>query len=228
MTIWDRGPYEPEKLTDSKVTVVFHGERVQGRYSLFKTGPDEKDWMIHRMDPPADPAAERLPDHVVPMLARGGALPDDEERWGFEVKWDGMRAVVYSQPGRMRIEGRNLQDMTGQWPELARMGRALHAHEAVLDGEVVAFDESGKPSFSRLQRRMHAGEAQAKRLAKSIPASFVAFDLLWLDGHSLRDQPYEERRRRLGELELGGAHWGPPPSYGGDGKALLEATRQQG
>jgi bifunctional non-homologous end joining protein LigD len=228
MTIWDRGTYEPEKLTDSKVTIVFHGERVQGRYSLFKTGPDEKDWMIHRMDPPADPAAEPLPEHVVPMLARGGPLPADEERWGFEVKWDGMRALVYSQPGRMRIEGRKLQDITGQWPELARLNRALHAHEAVLDGEIVAFDEAGKPSFSRLQRRMHASEAQAKRLSKGIPATFVAFDLLWLDGHSLMDLPYEERRERLDALELDGDHWRTPPSYTGTGRALLEATREQG
>src|SRR3954451_22608600 len=229
MTIWDSGAYEPEKFRDDEVIAVFHGERVQGRYALFKTGPDEKDWMIHRMDPPADPSAEAMPEHVVPMLARGGGLPDDEERWGFEVKWDGMRALVYSQPGRMRIEGRNLQDVTGQWPELARLNRALHAHEAVLDGEIVAFDEDGKPSFSRLQRRMHvSSESQAKRLAKAIPASFVAFDLLWLDGHSLMDLPYEERRERLEELELNGDHWRTPPSYPGNGQALLEATRQQG
>src|SRR4051794_36575743 len=229
MTIWDRGTYEPEKVTDKKVTVVFHGERVQGRYALFKTGPDEKDWMIHRMDPPADPSAEAMPEHVVPMLARGGGLPDDEERWGFEVKWDGMRALVHSQPGRMRIEGRNLQDITGQWPELTRLNRALHAHEAVLDGEIVASDDGGKPSFGLPQRRMNvSSETQAKRLAKAIPATFVAFDLLWLDGHSLMDRPYEERRKRLEELALDGDHWRTPPRYPGNGQALLDATRQQG
>src|SRR3954470_11747727 len=228
MTIWDHGTYEPEKVRDGEVIAVFHGERVQGRYALFRTGPDEKDWMIHRMDPPAEADREALPEHVVPMLARGGTLPDDEENWGFEVKWDGMRAVVYSQPGRMRIENRNLQDMTGQWPELSRLNRALHAHEAVLDGEIVAFDEDGRPSFTRLQRRMHVSENQAKRLGKSIPATFVAFDVLWLDGHSLMDLPYSERRERLEELELDGDNWRTPPSYTGDGKALLAATEQQG
>jgi bifunctional non-homologous end joining protein LigD len=228
MTIWDRGTYEAEKIRDGEVIAVFHGERTEGRYALFRTGPDDKDWMIHRMDPPADPEAEPMPDHVVPMLARGGALPEDESEWGFEVKWDGMRALVYSKPGRMRIDGRNLQDITARWPELSRLNRALHAHEAVLDGEIVAFDEEGKPSFQRLQRRMNVSDAQAKRLAKSIPATFVAFDLLWLDGHSLMDQPYSERRARLEELDLNGERWRTPPSYAGDGKPLLAATAAQG
>jgi bifunctional non-homologous end joining protein LigD len=127
-----------------------------------------------------------------------------------------MRAVVYSQPGRMRIENRNLQDMTAQWPELARLNRALHAHEAVLDGEIVAFDESGRPSFARLQRRMNASDNQAKRLAKAVPATFVAFDLVWLDGHALMDEAYSVRRERLEELDLNGEHWRTPPSYTGE------------
>jgi bifunctional non-homologous end joining protein LigD len=228
MTIWDRGTYEPEKIRDDEAIVVFHGERVQGRYALFRTGPDEKDWMIHRMDPPADAGREPMPKQVVPMLARGGTLPEDEGNWGFEVKWDGQRAIVYSQPGRMRIENRNLQDMTAQWPDLSRLNRALHAHDAVLDGEIVAFDDSGRPSFTRLQRRMHAGEGQAKRLSKSIPATFVAFDLLWLDGHSLMDLPYSERRARLEELDLNGDNWRTPPSYAGEGRPLFAATEQQG
>jgi bifunctional non-homologous end joining protein LigD len=228
MTIWDRGTFDAEKLRDGEVIATFHGERMQGKYALFRTGPDEKDWMIHRMDPPADPDREPMPDHVVPMLARGGTLPGDEERWGFEVKWDGMRAVVFSKPGRMRLENRNLDDMTARWPDLARLNRALHAHEAVLDGEIVAFDENGRPSFARLQKRMNAGEAQAKRLAKSIQASYVAFDLLWLDGHSLMDLPYEERRERLEQLDLNGPNWRTPPSYTGDGRPLLAATEQQG
>jgi bifunctional non-homologous end joining protein LigD len=229
MTIWDRGTYAPEKIEERKVMAEFHGDRVRGRYALFQTGPDPKDWMIHRMDPPEDPDREPMPERVVPMLARSGELPKDEERYGFEIKWDGMRAVVYSLPGRMRIQGRNLNDITSQWPELRRMNRALHAHEAVVDGEIVAFDEDGKPSFARLQRRMHlSGESQIQRAAKSVPATFVAFDLLHLDGHSLMDLPYADRRARLEELDLNGPHWRTPPSYEGEGRPLLEASRQQG
>jgi bifunctional non-homologous end joining protein LigD len=229
MTIWDTGTYEAEKFRSDEVILTFQGNRVQGRYALFSTGRDDKDWMIHRMDPPADPDREPMPDHIPPMLARGGQMPDDEERWGFEVKWDGMRALVYSQPGRMRIEGRNAQDITARWPELRRMDRALHGHEAILDGEIVAFDENGRPSFTRLQRRMHVnGDAQVKRMAKAVPATFVAFDLLWLDGHSLLAEPYEARRERLEELELSDTSWRTGPSYRGEGRPLFEATRDQG
>jgi bifunctional non-homologous end joining protein LigD len=229
MTIWDRGTYVPEKIRDREAIVVFDGDRVRGRYALFQTGPDPKDWMIHRMDPPADPAREPMPDRIVPMLARAGPMPPDEERWGFEIKWDGMRAITYSRPGRIRFQGRKLNDITAQWPELRRMNRALHEHEAVLDGEIVAFDEEGKPSFARLQRRMHlSGESQIQRAAKAVPAAYVAFDLLWLDGHSLFDLAYEERRDRLEALDLNGPNWRTPPSYRGEGRPLLEASREQG
>src|SRR5256714_4682382 len=181
------------------------------------------------MDPRPDRDREPMSERVVPMLARSGELPKDEERYGFEIKWDGMRAVVHSLPGRLSIHGRTLNDITAGWPELRRMNRALHAHEAVLDGEIVGFDESGKPSFARLQRRMHlSGESQIQRASKAVPATFVAFDLLHLDGHSLMDLPYEERRGRLEELDLNGSNWRTPPSYRGEGRPLLEASRQQG
>jgi bifunctional non-homologous end joining protein LigD len=229
MKIWDSGTYEPEKLREDEVILVFHGERVNGRYALFKTGSDSNDWMIHRMDPPADPDREPMPDRVVPMLAKPGDLPKDERPWGFEIKWDGMRAILYSQPGRLRFEGRNLQDMTAQWPELRRIGRALGSHDAVIDGEIVAFDDDGRPSFARLQQRMHlSGEAQIKRRARAIPATYLAFDLLYLDGRSLMELPYEERRAKLEELELQGDHWRTPPYYRGEGKALRQASEKQG
>jgi bifunctional non-homologous end joining protein LigD len=229
MTIWDRGTYVPEKIRDREVIVVFNGGRVHGRYALFQTGQDAKDWMIHRMDPPDDPEREPFPERIVPMLAQAGPLPKDESGYGFEIKWDGMRAVVYSRPGRLHIEGRRLNDITAQWPELRRLNRALHAHEAVVDGEIVAFDEAGKPSFQRLQRRMHiTGDSAIQRTAKALPATFVAFDLLYLDGHSLLDRPYEERREKLEELDLNGPHWRTPPSYRGEGAPLLQATKEQG
>ena len=87
--------------------------------------------------------------------------------WAYEIKWDGVRAIAYSTPGELRLESRNLKEITGQYPELARLNRALSSHAAILDGEIVAFDEHGRPSFAALQRRMHVGSAtQAKRLAQ--------------------------------------------------------------
>jgi bifunctional non-homologous end joining protein LigD len=233
MRIWDRGTYDVLKWEPRKVEIDFHGERLQGRYALFPLdkGESPKDWMIHRMDPPADPAAGApIPDKLVPMMARLGTLPRDDEGWAFEIKWDGVRAICQSEPGRMRLHSRNLLDITPRYPELNRLNRALSHHRAVLDGEVVALDAEGKPSFGALQRRMHvAAESTVRRLAREMPVTYVIFDLLWLDGHSLMELPYQERRARLAELDLGdGERWRVPDYVAGHGEQLLAATEQQG
>src|SRR5207248_4641191 len=170
------------KWEPRKVEVALHGKRVNARYALFpiEPGEDAKDWMIHRMDPPEDPAREPMPEHVVPMLARPGADPPAQDGWAFEIKWDGVRAIAYSRPGELRLESRNLIDIGERYPELARLNRALSSHSAILDGEIVAFDERGRPSFGALQQRMQlASRAQAKRHAKSAPVTYIIFDLLW-------------------------------------------------
>src|SRR5579875_12319 len=216
MTIWDEGTYECLKWEPRKVEVALHGERVNARYALFaiERGEQAKDWMIHRMDPPEeDPAhpREQMPEHVVPMLARSGPLPQEEAGWAYEIKWDGVRAIAYSRPGELRLESRNLNDITDSYPELARLNRVLSSRSAVLDGEIVAFDESGRPSFARLQRRMHvSSRAQARRLMGATPVTYVIFDLLWLDGRSLMDLSYAERRELLAALALSGESWQTP------------------
>jgi bifunctional non-homologous end joining protein LigD len=232
MRVWDRGTYEVLKWEPRKIEARLHGERVQGRYALFPIDKDEdpKNWMIHRMDPPADEAAEPMPEKIVPMMARTGTLPRDDEEWAFEVKWDGVRAVCHSEPGRMRLHSRNLLDITPRYPEVGRLNRALSHHRAILDGEIVALDADGRPSFGALQRRMHVGsESTVRRLAKEAPVTYIIFDLLWLDGHSLMDLPYTERRARLAELELGdNGRWRVPDYVAGHGQQLLSATAQQG
>jgi bifunctional non-homologous end joining protein LigD len=231
MRIWDRGTFEELKWEPRKVEVALHGERLQGRYALFPLdkGEQPKDWMIHRMDPPADPAREPMPDKIVPMAARLGPLPSDDERWAHEIKWDGVRAIAHSEPGRLRFHSRNMHDITPRYPELSKLNRALSHHRAILDGEVVALDADGKPSFGALQRRMHlASESAVRRLAKDAPVTYMIFDLLWLDGHSLMELPYEERRARLAELDLNGDRWRTPEYVAGHGKQMLEATAEQG
>jgi bifunctional non-homologous end joining protein LigD len=226
MRVWDLGTYEPHKWREDEVMVTFHGERVRGRYVLFRT--DGSNWMIHRMDPPEDPEREPMPQHVKPMLARSGNLPGDDARWAYEIKWDGVRAIGYAQGGRLRLESRNLRDITPRYPELRELGRALGSREVVLDGEVVAF-EDGRPSFQRLQRRMHlASESAVRRLAQSEPVAYVIFDLLYLDGRSLMELPYDERRARLVDMELAGPTWQVPAHHLGDGAGLLDASRAQG
>ncbi len=225
MRIWDRGTYEAHEFTERKVQVTFHGERLQGRYGLFPAGDD---WLIHRMDPPSDPGRGPMPEQVAPMLARAGALPADPSGWAFEVKWDGVRAVALCAPGRVRLQARSLADITAQDPEVQRIDRALGHHRAVLDGEIVAFDEHGRPSFERLQRRMHvASQAVVRRRVREVPTTYVVFDLLWLDGHSLMDRSYAQRRAALLELGLEGPAWRTPAAWD-DGAALLEASSAQG
>jgi bifunctional non-homologous end joining protein LigD len=227
MKIWDRGTYELHKWRDDEVMVTFAGERVQGRYVLFRTGASN--WMIHRMDPPQDPGREPMPDKIAPMLARTGPLPKDDAHWAYEIKWDGIRAIGYAEGGRLRLTARSGRDITARYPELRGLGRALAGHETVVDGEVVAFGPDGRPSFQRLQSRMHlASEHAVRRLSQSDPVAYILFDLLWLDGHSLMALPYIERRERLLELGLHGERWQTPAHHAGDGAAMLEASRAQG
>jgi len=229
MTIWDSGTYELHKWEPRKVVLTFHGERLEGRYALFQAGKSEKDWLIHRMDPAVDPAREPMPEHVVPMMAKLGTLPAKEDGWAYEIKWDGVRAIAYSEPGRLRLESRNLNDLTAQYPEVRPLNRALSSHRAVLDGEIVAFDADGRPSFGLLQQRMHlTGEAQIRRRAQDQPVVYVIFDLLYLDGHDLMGLPYSERRARLEQLGLDGPAWQTPAYSVGGGAKLLEATAEKG
>lgn len=228
MTIWDRGTFEVQKWRDDEIVVVFAGERLTGKYALFHAGKDPKDWMIHRMDPPVDEDAEEIPDAIGPMLAKPGALPRRPEDWAFEVKWDGVRATVRSQPGRIHLFSRAGNDITPAYPELRALNRALSSHEAILDGEIVAFDDDGRPSFQALQSRMHARGASVKRLAGERPVTLMVFDVVWLDGHPLVDRPWSERRELLEGLGLDGAHWQTPPAYVGQGEGLLAATAEQG
>ena len=231
MTVWDHGTYEPLKWEPRKVEVALHGERVQARYALFpiEEGAHPKDWLIHRMDPAADPARAQMPRHIAPMLAKAGELPADERGWAYEIKWDGVRAVAYARPGELVLESRNLIAITEKYPELGGLSRALGSRSAILDGEIVAFDERGRPSFARLQQRMQlSSREQARRRMRETPVHYMIFDLLWLEGHSLMELPYVERRAQLAGLELTGANWQAPEHLSGRGSELLQAATEQG
>jgi bifunctional non-homologous end joining protein LigD len=165
-----------------------------------------------------------MPEHVVPMLARLAHMPGNEDDWGFEVKWDGIRAVLYSGKRDMKLENRNLRDITFKYPEL----HPLKGLDAIVDGEIVALDDNGRPSFERLQGRMHLSTEPAVRARMNdIPARFMAFDLIWHKGRDLTDLPYTERRARLEALDLNGDCWQTPSWRIGEGTELLEAARAQ-
>jgi bifunctional non-homologous end joining protein LigD len=225
MSIWDAGTYETEKFREHEVIIVLHGERVSGRYVLFRT--DGRNWMIHRMDPPEDPGRELLPEGIAPMLAKAGSLPPHADDWAFEIKWDGVRLLAYVQGGRIDLRGRSGLDMTATYPEVRELAATMGMVECVLDGEVVALDEGGVPRFELLQQRMNVtGDARIARLARTVPVRYHIFDLLFLDGRSAMSLPYRDRRRLLEALELDGPHWGTPASHVGAGREMLEFTRQ--
>ncbi len=226
--VWDRGHYDCEKREDGKLVVVFHGRRLRGRYALFRAGEEERDWMIHRMDPP-EREREAMPEHLAPMLAAAGELPRARGGWAFEIKWDGVRAIAYWRPGRWHLESRSRKDITVRYPELRALGRQLGAREAVLDGEVVALDDQGRPSFEHLQRRMHvSSESAIRRLADATPVTYVIFDLLYLDGRRTLQLPYRERRELLEGLNLDGPAWRTPAYHSGDGRDLLTVSAEHG
>ncbi|MGH3732442.1 MAG: non-homologous end-joining DNA ligase [Acidimicrobiales bacterium] len=210
VTIWDHGTYETEKWRANEIMVVLHGKRSQGRYVLFPTG--DKNWMIHRMDPAAS-NYEPMPDHIAPMLALAGQLPTREKEWAYEFKWDGVRAMVYVDGGRVHALTRNDKTLMTTFPELREIGEYLGSRSAILDGEIVTLDKDGRPSFATLSHRLHLTSKSAiERLAKSSPVSFFAFDLVYLEGRSLVSSSYDQRRAALESLKLQGTSFATPPS----------------
>jgi bifunctional non-homologous end joining protein LigD len=163
------------------------------------------------------------------MLATTAEVPPDGDGWAFEIKWDGVRAPAFLEPGEVRICSRRGEDTSHRYPELAGLAEAVGGREVVLDGEVVAFDEQGRPSFQTLQRRMGLTRPETIRLrAREFPVTYVAFDLLALDGETLLAEPYERRRELLAGLELDGDSWRVPAHHLGSGEEFLAAARAQG
>ncbi|WP_425057833.1 Multifunctional non-homologous end joining DNA repair protein LigD [Sporomusa carbonis] len=167
---------------------------------------------------------------IKPMLAKPGQLPSQGE-YSFEIKWDGIRAICYIENNKLKIISRNLKDITGQYPELAMLAEAVSPNhqELILDGEIVAFDQAGLPSFSQLQHRMGlTGEKIIAKKMQEIPAHYIIFDILSLDRRKLLDKTYIERRTILESLGLNGPNWQTPGYKTGDGLAILTASRKLG
>jgi len=170
-----------------------------------------------------------MPRGLRPMLARLSKMPSDEDRYGFEIKWDGMRALAYLARGKVTLESRTGRDITAQFPEAAGLSGPLGRRQVVLDGELVAFDEAGRPSFQQLQGRIHlASEVLVRERMRAIPVTYMLFDVLHLSGRSTRELPYEDRRAVLEDLDLDGPGWQTPGYHAGEGSALFAVSREKG
>ena len=180
------------------------------------------------MNADASPPPGPEPPTLAPMLAGATGIPTNPDGWSFEPKWDGVRGIARVWSGRVTLASRLGNDITDAYPELAQLGPALASHAAVLDGEIVAFDEAGRPSFERLQRRMHVRHPTTALMAE-VPVLYALFDLLWLDGVALTGLALKERRRHLDQLGLVGPNWRTSPVLGGvPDDDLLAACRTVG
>lgn len=217
MSIWDTGTFKPLMIGDDEIKVVLQGQTLQGEYHLVRTG--ERDWLLFRAKAagrgPDDPTAQFRA--MRPMLATGGAEPFDDEGWSFEIKWDGWRATILLTSSGCEIRSRSGRELTAMFPRLGDLRRAFDCQEAVLDGEICVLDESGRANFHDLQ-------------ASHGPVTFVAFDLLYVDGRWIDSEPYSTRRQRLREVFVPGALGQVLLSddVRGAGRALFDAVAASG
>ncbi len=228
MKIWDTGTYDLHELAEKKLTVTFHGRRARGKYALFQTRGNQ--WMIHRMDPPDDPSRELLPDAFPPVDADQRSRLPTGDGWLFEPAWGGARANVGIEGGRVAwAVDEGGADVDAAFPELARMAEWQDITPMVLEVEIVVLSDDGRPDAALVAARRKPGLTRARVLtqAKRHPATVIAGDLLWRDGHSLRDLPFADRRAALDALELKGPTW-TTATLSDDGKALRDAVKAQG
>jgi DNA ligase D-like protein (predicted ligase)/DNA ligase D-like protein (predicted polymerase)/DNA ligase D-like protein (predicted 3'-phosphoesterase) len=218
MVVWDTGTYEAEKfrVTDSpddkngEVIFTLRGSRIDGRYALIQT--EGKNWLAHRMK---DQPRVQLQDFA-PMLATEGSVDKlKESQWAFEGKWDGYRLLVDADHGQLQLRSRSGRDVTGEYPQLQALAADLADHHVILDGEIVALDKAGVPSFAEMQNR-----------ARSTRIEFWAFDILLLDGRSLLRVKHTDRRRLLEALAAGGGLI-VPALLAGDGPEAMKHAREQ-
>ncbi len=218
--IWDSGTYELlEEKRGGGLTVRLHGDRLDGVWALVpaRLSGDEKNWLIIRKrEEGATPAGAGAV--YAPMLATLAQGPPAGGDWLYEVKWDGYRALAYLRGGNAKLVSRNGNDLTERFAAAAKaLEKAVKSPEGVLDGEVCALDEEGRASFSAMQQ----GRLET-------PVVYYAFDLLELEGKPLVDLPIEERRARLERLLDRRSRTVKLSEAFDDGKALLEAAREQG
>ena len=219
--VWDTGTYETEKFNDNppdgaakggEVIVTLHGE--QDRRAI-RADPDRR----QELAGPSDEGAEATRTQAISRRCwrREGSVEKlKQTQWAFEGKWDGYRRAGRRRPRQAELCGRGAgRDVTDEYPQFEALAADLADHHVILDGEAVALDESGVPSFGEMQNR-----------ARSTRVEFWAFDILYLDGRSLLRAKYSDRRRLLETLAEGGGLIVPDP-LPGDGPEALEYARKQ-
>ncbi len=216
--IWDSGTYElVEEKADGGLTVRLHGKRLEGTWTLVPANLDgnERNWLLLRKRDETAPVVRN--DYKAMLATQTAELPRGGD-WVYEVKWDGYRALGYVRSGEARLVSRNGNDLTARFPDVAKaLAKATRSPECVVDGEVCALDENGKPSFSAMQQ----GKAGTQLV-------YEVFDVLEIDGVPVVGLPLLERRERLEALIDQRQKTVQVSGFFDDGDLLYEAAVEQG
>jgi bifunctional non-homologous end joining protein LigD len=221
MWIYALGKYQITKDKKDGFYFRLNSKEVNGEYRIHKM--KEKEWLLERVD---QPQVDYLHQDIEPMLADQDAVVPKGEGYLYEIKWDGIRALITLEDGHIKIKTRNQRDVTAQFPELQIGEKAFRATNALFDAEIVCLDPAGKPIFKRvINRLMSTGETNIQKLTKSNPAFCYIFDCLYLDGRSLVNEPLIRRKEWLADTIR------PETPYRvsehmDDGPSLLEAARE--
>ncbi|HEV2907145.1 MAG TPA: non-homologous end-joining DNA ligase, partial [Actinomycetota bacterium] len=223
--MFDRGTYEAIEWKDDKLTFRLHGHRHRGEYHLVKTN---QGWLIF-LSRRSEAEQPDPPPVFSPMLAELWTEAFNDDRWRFEPKLDGIRTLAYVSTDGTRLLSRTGRDQSSQYPELDNLAEYVNALSAVIDGEIVAEDDRGRPSFEQLQQRMNLSSPREIQRARSkVPVLLFVFDLLWIDGRDLTDEPLEERRRQLEEIVTVTGPMKLTVHTTGDGKRFFAKAKELG
>lgn len=184
------------------------------------------DDIVSKADALGAPPGEVSAREITPMLCATGEVPLTDDAWSYELKLDGVRILGARNGDEVALYYRTRRAATAAYPEVVEALAAMVPGDFVLDGEIVAFDEGGKPSFHRLTRRIHASKPMDVRFAmRSVPVVYVAFDVLAVGGRDLRSLPLDARRSVLEALVRGRGAVRRLDAFAGDGRPLLELCR---
>lgn len=221
MWIYALGKYQITKDKKDGFYFRLSSKEITGEYRIYKIKP--KEWLLERID---EPQVNYLHDVIQPMLSETAAKPPKGDDYFFEVKWDGIRALIALEEGAIRIKTRNQIDITAQFPELVKPDKSFRATCGLFDAEIVCLDKTGRPEFKKvIQRMQQNGSTSIDRLSKTSPAYCYVFDCLYLDGRTLINEPLVKRREWLKDAIKSESPYRMSEVVE-DGESLLEAARE--
>ena len=253
--LWDTGTFKPvgkipaaQQIADGELKFELAGEKLHGGFVLIRMKhAKKKEWLLikHRDEAANETwnietldrsiSTERtqdqiaaLPKGIEPMRATIASLPPGKG-WLYEIKWDGVRALCYIEKNRAEFYSRTGERITAQYPELAGFAQALKANSAIVDGEIAALDEQGRPRFQLLQPRIMAtGKASIAAASEATPATYFAFDLLYYNGADLRHSSLVKRKKQLQSILSESKHFRYSEHFEDQGKQLLQEAEKRG